>query len=178
MRKTNFPLSALTAEDLMSREVTMLPQEMSLQAAAHRLSQAHVTGAPVVDATGRCVGVLSATDYLHLGELGDLAELGETADRHRAAPVCVCSDWQMVDAETETRGCVRGHMTPDPVFVQLTTPIAELTRMMLDAHIHRVIVVDEHRHPVGVVSSTDVLAAVAYSDAGCEEFEAEIHCPV
>jgi CBS domain-containing protein len=169
MLKTDFPLSALTAEDLMTREVTMLPQEMSLQGAARLLSQAHVTGAPVVDATGRCVGVLSATDYLHLGE---------TADRHDAAPVCVCSDWQMVDAETETQSCVRGHMTPDPVVVRSNTPIAELARMMLDAHIHRVIVVDGDRRPVGVVSSADVLAAVAYSDAGCEEFEAEIHCPV
>jgi CBS domain-containing protein len=34
--------------------------------------------------------------------------------------------------------------------------------MMLDAHIHRVVVVDKERRPLGVVSSTDVLAAVNY----------------
>ncbi len=33
--------------------------------------------------------------------------------------------------------------------------------MMLDAHIHRIIVVDAGRRPVGVLSTTDVLAAVA-----------------
>jgi CBS-domain-containing membrane protein len=33
---------------------------------------------------------------------------------------------------------------------------------MLDAPIHRVLVVDERGRPVGIVSSTDVLAAVAH----------------
>jgi CBS domain-containing protein len=32
----------------------------------------------------------------------------------------------------------------------------------MDAHIHRVVIVDGNFRPVGVVSSTDVLAAVAY----------------
>jgi CBS-domain-containing membrane protein len=35
---------------------------------------------------------------------------------------------------------------------------------MLDAHIHRIIIVDEGGQPVGIVSSTDVLAAVARLD--------------
>lgn len=33
--------------------------------------------------------------------------------------------------------------------------------MMVDVHIHRLIVAGEDRRPVGIVSSTDVLAAVA-----------------
>jgi CBS-domain-containing membrane protein len=33
--------------------------------------------------------------------------------------------------------------------------------MMIDAHIHRVIVLDEERKPVGIVSSTDLMAALA-----------------
>jgi predicted transcriptional regulator len=35
---------------------------------------------------------------------------------------------------------------------------------MLDAHIHRLIVVDEAGAPVGVISSTDILSAVAYAN--------------
>jgi CBS-domain-containing membrane protein len=38
------------------------------------------------------------------------------------------------------------------------------THRMCDAHIHRVVIVDERRRPVGVVSSMDVLAAVARMD--------------
>jgi len=37
---------------------------------------------------------------------------------------------------------------------------------MLDAHIHRVIIVDGDNHPEGVVSTTDILAAVAASQSG------------
>jgi CBS-domain-containing membrane protein len=32
---------------------------------------------------------------------------------------------------------------------------------MIDAHIHRVVVIDEEGKPIGIVSATDVLAVVA-----------------
>ena len=60
------PLLALIADDLMTDSVTLIPREMSIQAAAHLLHQAKVSGAPVVDDVGRCVGVLSAGDFLVL----------------------------------------------------------------------------------------------------------------
>lgn len=52
-------------------------------------------------------------------------------------------------------------MTGDPVTVPGGATIGELAQMMLDARIHRVIVVDHNERPIGIVSSTDVLAAVA-----------------
>jgi hypothetical protein len=36
--------------------------------------------------------------------------------------------------------------------------------MMVDAHIHRVIVVNVNNEPIGIVSSMDVLAAVARAE--------------
>jgi CBS domain-containing protein len=56
-------------------------------------------------------------------------------------------------------------MTPDLVAAPAATTLGDLSRMMRDAHIHRVIVVDKEGRPIGVVSSTDVLAAVAHADA-------------
>ena len=56
-------------------------------------------------------------------------------------------------------------MTPDPVTVKPETSILALARMMVDAHIHRVIVVDKERRPIGIVSSTDLLAALAWDNA-------------
>jgi CBS domain-containing protein len=170
MNKTNQPLLTLTAEDLMTREVTMIAQGMSLRTAAHVLSAANVTGAPVIDGQGRCVGVLSATDFLKW------ADAGAQGSGRCQVPVCVCSDWQMVEMEFIPRDSVERHMTRDPVLVEPHTHITDLARKMLDAHIHRVIVVDSGRRPIGVVSSTDVLAAVAYAEPCDEEFEEEIHC--
>jgi len=79
-------------------------------------------------------------------------------------PHCVLVDWQVVDVEKLPTDEVRRFMTPDPVTARPDTSIRVLARMMFDAHIHRIIVVDEERTPIGVVSSTDVLAALAYSD--------------
>jgi len=80
-------------------------------------------------------------------------------------PHCVLVDWQMVELEKLPMDEVRRFMTPDPVTTQPGTLIHVLARMMIDAHIHRIIVVDEGRKPIGIVSSTDLLATLAYSGA-------------
>jgi CBS-domain-containing membrane protein len=70
----------------------------------------------------------------------------------------------VVEVEKLPTDQVRGFMTANPVTTQPATSIRVLARMMIDAHIHRIIVVDEKRRPIGIVSSTDVLAALAYTD--------------
>src|SRR5262245_10817574 len=55
-------LRALTAGKLMSREVVTIAAALPIRDAAHRLAIARVSGAPVVDESGRCVGVLSVSD--------------------------------------------------------------------------------------------------------------------
>jgi len=152
------PLFSLTAVDLMSASLVMVPEEMSLQGAAHLLAQAAVTGAPVVNSEGRCVGLLSATDFLHW------------MDRdHHARVACAASpafsaSWQMVEPDALPDQAVSDYMTRDPITVCDTATIGELARKMVDVHIHRVIVVDNCGKPIGIVSSTDVLAAVVQAD--------------
>ena len=158
MRTANKRLLALTAADLMSDPVVTLPKEMSLQGAAHMLSRFSISGAPVVDGNGRCIGVLSTTDFVSWAEKGEGA-----AKRSRAGSCCAHTAWQVLDIETIPEGEVSRYMTANPVTASPVTRIADLARMMTDAHIHRVIVVDEQGRPVGVVSSTDILAALAYA---------------
>ncbi len=150
------PLLSRKAGDLMSQTLLVFPREMSLAGAAHLLSQSNVSGAPVVNDDGQCVGVISATDFVHLAETN--------RPLVRAARESVYS-WQILDAEPAGEGTVEDAMNRDPVMVTPATPIAVLARMMINAHIHRVIVVDDKQHPIGIVSSTDILAAVAQADA-------------
>jgi len=150
------PLLSLTAADLMSPKVVTIPQDMSLQGAAHLLAQADVSGAPVVDAAGRCVGVISARDFVGWADHRTRASQPEAS-----APAGFCSAWQMMEGDSVPRDVVHNYMTADTVTVAPGTPIGSLARMMLDARIHRLVVLDRMDRPVGVVSSTDVLAAVA-----------------
>jgi CBS domain-containing membrane protein len=157
MMATMRPFHALTAADLMSRDVMIIPRDMSLRAAGHLLSERHVTGAPVVNEKGECIGVLSATDFMHwVGEHGD-------KPRHHD-PGCFHSAWQTGDWDNVPADEVANYMTADPVTVPSGASIIELAQKMTDAHIHRIIVVDGQRRPIGIVSSTDILAAVAYSE--------------
>jgi CBS domain-containing protein len=149
-------LALLTAGDVMSRDVSRIPQEMSLPAAARLLEQERISGAPVVDEQGHCVGVISAKDFLRW------AERGEQAAAVRPTTECVCADWQVIVPEELPRDEVRWYMTTDLVTADPGTSLPELARRMLDAHIHRLVVVDGQRRPVGIVTSTDILAAVAY----------------
>jgi CBS domain-containing protein len=207
MIETTRDLLALTATDLMSRNVVQLPEHMALRDAARLLLQNQVGGAPVVDKDGRCVGILTAIDFLrlagkHNGETrpgvrplpiscpfwvkrtgSDGAEVAvctlppgvcpiqspQIDDKGNATnvcsmPHCVLTDWQIVEFEklpsTEVRHC----MTANCVTVPPATSIRRLARMMIDAHIHRVIVVNAEHRPLGIVSSTDVLGALAYAE--------------
>jgi CBS domain-containing protein len=158
------PLLSLVAADLMSPAPVSIPQEMSLQGAARMLARANVSGAPVVDAQGRCIGVLSAHDFLSWAEKGTVP-----AKRHGHADG-YCSAWQISAVEGLPDDAVRNHMTGDPVTVAPAASIGEMAQMMVDAHIHRLIVIDRGGRPIGIVSTTDVLAAVARAAHGDGEF--------
>jgi len=151
----------LTAEDVMSRDVVRIPQELSLLAAARLLWRERIHGAPVVDEEGVCVGVLSATDFLTMAG-GLEAHAGSTEGSH---PLCVFSEGQVIEPEDLPPDEVRVHMTADPVTAATDTPISELARLMLEARVHRVIIVDSGGRPIGVTSSTDLIAAIARDGA-------------
>jgi len=149
------PLFSLTAADLMSGSLVTVPETMSLKAAARQLTQAAVTGAPVVHTNGRCVGVISSTDFLHWMNRN---HVGQAAC---ATSPSFWTAWKMLDQDVLPDETVRDYMTRDPVMALATATIGELARKMINVHIHRVIIVDQFDRPIGIVSSTDILAAVA-----------------
>jgi len=201
------PLTALTASDLMTRDVTELSADTPLRDAVRLLVEHQISGAPVVDTDGKCIGVFSATDFLRLGlKLETLNrpaseplpitcsfQLKHTLSNGKEVtlcllppgvcplqmeqeepngnkllvcgqPHCLLMDWQVVELEQLPTDGIRDFMTPDPVTVSPDTPICALARLMIDAHIHRIIVVDSDGRPLGVVASTDLLAALAYAE--------------
>jgi CBS domain-containing protein len=167
MKNTNKPLLNLTARDLMSTDVESIPQWMTLPVAARMLSRAHISGAPVVDGEGHCLGVISTTDFM------TWAEGGEGAGKPQAGDRSAHSAWQMFEGEDLPANLVRRYMTANPVTVPREMPIGELVQKMVDAHIHRVIVVDEENKPLGIITSTDILAAIATAAARKRQLQSQ-----
>jgi CBS domain-containing protein len=96
MKISENPLMALTAGDLMSRELTTVSAGMSLREAAVRLARAEVHGAPVVDGEGRCVGVLSVSD---------LARWAAGGPRHAGRAGCAFQSVQREPGGRESTLC-------------------------------------------------------------------------
>lgn len=158
MQTETKPLVSLTAADLMSRNVVTLPPDMSLRTAARLLSQNDVSGAPVLDAQGRCIGVLSAIDFVLWAKESQQAE----QSCHPQTPFV--TPWQVVDLESLPVDQVRNYMTSDLVTASPHARIGELARLMTDARVRRVIIVDAKGQCMGIVSSTDIMSAIAEAD--------------
>ncbi len=145
------PLLDLTAADLMSTPVRTIPQETSLREAAHLFTRESISGAPVVDRDGRCVGVLSSSDFV----------TWVRKDGGGGAVSFIAPWGERIDVDDSADNEIRHYMTAQPVMVAPTTSLGELAQKMVDAHIHRVLIVADQSQPQGIVTSTDILAAVA-----------------
>ncbi len=156
MKTASKSLLNLTAGDLMTAPVMTIPQDMPLREAARLLSGAHISGAPVVDGSGRCVGVLSSSDFV------TWAGVNGNALSTEEKPTCFIAPWgEMIDIDNRPDTEIRHYMTVKPITAMPVTPIGELAQKMVDAHIHRILVVVDHDQPRGIVTSTDILTAVS-----------------
>jgi CBS domain-containing protein len=163
------PFLALTAADLMTAPVMTIPQETSLREAARLLSRSSISGAPVVDAEGRCIGVLSSSDFVTWAVEG--GEVGEQGQAVRF--IAPWGEWINVEDAPDTE--IRHYMTANLVTAAPSTPVGELAEQMVDAHIHRVLVVVDQSRPRGIVTSTDILAAVGREARKASQGEGQGH---
>jgi CBS domain-containing protein len=127
-----------TVADLMNPRVVSILPDASVWELAALLSREQIGAVPVVDASGRPVGVASASDLLWICE--QLLDPGDRA--------------------TERPRSVRELMSPDVLSVAPSTTLRELCRFFVRAGVHRAIVLDGSKL-AGVVSLTDLLGYVA-----------------
>jgi CBS domain-containing protein len=76
------------------------------------------------------------------------------------------TDWQVVHVEKLPAEEVRRYMTTDPVTVLPGASIRVLARMIMDAQMHRVIVVDGEHRAMGIVTASDIMDALADAEDG------------
>ncbi len=125
--------------ELMQSEVKTVRADASMAEVVVSLADAHISGLPVVDGAGRMIGVVSATDVLTAQAESDGGETGQSLLEQTAA---------------------RDIMTPRPLMAAPDDEVREAARQMLYADVHRLFVADGDRL-VGVISSTDIVRAVA-----------------
>jgi CBS domain-containing protein len=151
-------LLSLRVSDVMNSPVTTIPDTARMAEAARVLAEREITGMPVVDAQGRCVGMLSATDFA-------MRELRLA----RGEGPLTCGWDQALSAEQQTTAFQMGtiaedrvseHMSPAVQTINQSASLINAARVMCREHIHRLVIVDRDERPVGVVSSLDLVAAL------------------
>ncbi|MBS1149851.1 MAG: putative transcriptional regulator, contains C-terminal domain [Myxococcaceae bacterium] len=153
-----------TVATIMSRKVTTVPSHLPLYDLICLLVDSNVSGAPVVDAQGRAIGMVSKSDLVW--EDHDWAE-GRRAliSWKRIAGRKVEADEDLFDERNLANKTVADVMTSGALSVLPSTSIKEASRLMISNRVHRLPVVDEHELLVGIVTTFDVTRWVAQADA-------------
>ncbi len=152
-------LARVTAGDLMRTELAVLGPDTSLAAAAQLFSTRHISGAPVVDAAGHPLGVVS---------LADLVRAKRTGEKPSGKPLYYLFEHgqrDFVGMFTELDGPpgqVADVMTDFVLSVSPQTPLLQAVRLMVADGVHRVLVVDGGKL-VGILTSMDVMRALVSS---------------
>jgi CBS domain-containing protein len=125
--------------DIMTEPVITIDQNTTIQEAIRLIADERIGALPVVDGGGTLLGVLSTTDILQ-----SAAEVTEAGSR---------------DILLE-RTAVADIMSRHPLTIAPTADLREAARHLLYGGVHRLVVVEGGR-PVGVLSQTDLVTALA-----------------
>ncbi len=146
----------LRVKDVMSKDVVAVSPADTLHEALELIVENRVSALPVVDGRDRCVGMLSTSDLIDLThELDDETHnLGRSDESGRP--------W-LFERLTEAFGSERvsGQMTENVATIGPEIPLSEAAAMMLRNRVHRLPVVDDNQRLLGILSTTDIVAAVA-----------------
>lgn len=148
---------SLCVADVMSRGVVAVSVIDTMAEAAIRLAEHEVSGAPVVDDQGRCVGVLTANDFVRCAKEQSSVDVLAGGAGHRLEKT---GPGQPLQVMLHDRDTVRERMSTAVQTVDPSTPLAMAAEMMCRSHIHHLVVLDERGAPAGMVTTLDLLSAL------------------
>jgi CBS domain-containing protein len=144
--------AALTAGDVMSREVTSVGRDTPVRRVVELMLGKVYRTVPVVDG-GVPVGIVSNGDLVQRGGLGVRLDLLRSLDEPAIHSVLErLSQGGKVAADV---------MTPGPVTVHARTPLPKVAELMSHRRLKRLPVVDDRGALVGMVSRVDLLRTAA-----------------
>lgn len=144
--------------ELMNPDVVVVAESATVEEAVQRLSEHDVSGAPVVDADGRLVGLLDDTDLLLSEARVHAPSMIEILGGYIPLP----SSWHRFENEVRhaLASTVGELMTTDPPSVSPDDSAEDVATLLVERNVSRVPVVDADGQVLGVVSRHDLVVAM------------------
>lgn len=136
--------------EIMSSPVKTIRADCTLAEAAHLLVSQRISGVPVVNEQDQLLGIVTEADFLHA--LGVPAHhpthnLWHTLENMFAHHLEI----------KEPSGCVADLMVSDVITVTANQSLPEVLEVMKKNKIKRIVVCDESRHVVGMITRSDLV---------------------
>jgi CBS domain-containing protein len=144
----------MRAHQIMTRPVITVTPETRIVDAANTMLQKHVSGLPVVEATGKLVGIVSEGDFIRRSEIGTQRKRG------RFLKFILGPGNAATNFVHEHGSKVAEIMTPEPLTITEDTALDDIVELMEKNNIKRLPVMRGDKI-VGIVSRSNLLQAVA-----------------
>lgn len=125
----------VTVQDFMSKKPIHINEDDTISFVINMFERTRISGAPVINAKGEYVGVISKTDLAS----GKLLKYGKD-----------------LDTATAKLFMSKGK----PLTLMQDAPLESALDLMLEKHVHRLFVDDGKGEIIGVISSFDILRAI------------------
>lgn len=144
----------------MTADVVCVSPDLAVEALTAMILERNISGAPVVDAAGRPVGVVSKTDLIREQQAaGDDQETERLVTRRQGF-----ESGPGFHAERITRATVGEIMMPIAFTLPETASVSRAAALMALEGVHRVPVISEEGKVVGILSAMDILRWLAETE--------------
>jgi CBS domain-containing protein len=164
----NTPFGKMTATDIMQRDLIVVYDRDTLRDAMELMTANHVTGLPVVNKQGVCVGIISSSDILNYEQ--DHSEAGADDSEHVAHHFNPeTQQWETIRVTSFALGQfgdvrVDEVMTAELISVAPEASLRDVARTMRDGRVHRVLVLNHEQRLLGIITSSDFVRLFADAD--------------
>ncbi len=144
----------MRAYQIMTRPVISVTPDTTIVDAANIMLQRHISGLPVIDTTGKLVGIISEGDFIRRSEIGTERKRGKFL-KFILGPGKAATDFVHEHGRK-----VSEIMTTEPLVIAEETPLEEIVALMEKNGVKRLPVTRGDK-VVGIVSRANLLQAVA-----------------
>lgn len=150
-----------TAKEIMTTQVQRIAPEATVRDAAAMLAEHHISGLPVVDEENKIIGIISSSDIVKFSGQSHIVTL--VGSSGWISPYTDIAAMTSMSKGFEILGkkMVKDIMTRKVITVPETAGADEVARILAKKKINRLPVTDARGALVGIITRTDLIAAMA-----------------